>query len=141
MDLANADVYFDESLKRLSSHTVESRSVSALLKWKDTFQASSSSLNFTDAVTMRFRIDSQDAWVFTPPIVDEVLLQADFEMGLPRCDNRLAAIFRSAGYNVHNPALFVRAIEYHTRSRNSGIYSMKGSVSGEGANVFLSAEP
>lgn len=138
MCVANADIYFDESLNRAAAPP---RTVLALLKWRDTFEASSRSLNFTDAVTMRLRIDSQDAWIFTPPLDKGVIDMSDFEMGLPRCDNRIAAILRSNGYEVRNPALFVRAIEYHTRRRSGDIYSIKGSVNGDGANVLLSVRP
>ena len=58
------------------------------------------------AVGMSFhpRIDSQDTWVVKVPVEAEVVEQSNFFLGMPRCDGRLAAILRSAGYDVSNPS-------------------------------------
>jgi hypothetical protein len=49
-------------------------------------------------VLLNLRSDSQDAWLFTASISEEIVRQTDFYFGLPRCDNRLAKIFMDSGY-------------------------------------------
>ena len=44
---------------------------------------------------------SQDVWAFRPPLPK---VGAQFLMGKPGCDNRIAYEFRKAGMRVNNPA-------------------------------------
>ncbi len=84
------------------------------------------------------RIDSQDSWVFRPPVYDEVLQLSDFRLGVPKCDNRVAAIFQQANYTVVNAAFAVRAIELQTEERKENLYGTKDTVVGRGTNLLIS---
>jgi hypothetical protein len=129
--LANADVYFDETLFRLTATRPNlNNKVLALLKWSSRFHAQSRTINL--------RIDSQDSWVFRPPVYDEVLQLSDFRLGVPKCDNRVAAIFQQANYTVVNAAFAVRAIELQTEERKENLYGTKDTVVGRGTNLLIS---
>lgn len=129
--LANSDICFDDSLRDLSrSLPGDPRLVLALSKWTPVGGASSLSLSL--------RSDSQDAWVLSSPVPEQVLQQSGFFLGAPRCDNRLAQVFLDAGYRVKNPSFFVHAIELDDQVRRQRLYSKVGEVHGEGANVPVS---
>mmetsp|Transcript_24412 Transcript_24412/g.35018 ORF Transcript_24412/g.35018 Transcript_24412/m.35018 type:complete len:344 (+) Transcript_24412:1-1032(+) len=144
--LANADIYFDETLLRLEPivHPLtlqpapnsggSSGTVMALLKWVHHIGYG----NDSDILSLSLRTDSQDAWVFQPPLIRDLALKADFSMGLPRCDNRLAWLLAEFNYTVINPALAIHAIEMDSTPRTQALYGMKNSVNGDGKNVFLS---
>jgi hypothetical protein len=53
------------------------------------------------------RTDSQDTWVFRAPLglSSQQMKLVDFELGQPRCDNRLAQVLRGSGRHVLNPSL------------------------------------
>ncbi|CAM9940191.1 unnamed protein product [Choristocarpus tenellus] len=80
--LANADIFFDESLARLGDPTMldMENKVFALAKW----ESSVNDLGHEDSLTLVPRIDSQDAWVLRSPVPIAVLEGADFEFGRPR---------------------------------------------------------
>jgi hypothetical protein len=54
--------------------------------------------------------DSQDTWVFLSPIRE---VDADFTMGVPGCDNRLAHELFKAGYKLSNPNQSVATFHHH----------------------------
>lgn len=58
---------------------------------------------------------SQDVWIFRGPV--KPVEGADFTMGLPGCENKLAYLMTVAGYEVSNPSLTIKAYHLH----NSGI--------------------
>lgn len=129
---ANADIYFDDSLGLLGDpQTLDLQGgVLGLLKWTES-GAGSASLNI--------RTDSQDAWVFQPPIGPRVIEEASFVLGVAKCDNRIAEILHSNGHNVSNPAFAIHAIEVHNTERAGvGFYGMKGSPAGPYRDVLLS---
>mmetsp|Transcript_26112 Transcript_26112/g.57823 ORF Transcript_26112/g.57823 Transcript_26112/m.57823 type:complete len:91 (-) Transcript_26112:3066-3338(-) len=84
---------------------------------------------------MRPRTDSQDAWVFQPPMRPEVVARSDFHLGRACCDNCLAYLLREANYTVLNAAFAVRAIEF--RHPAPDVYSTLGAVQGQGADLLL----
>jgi len=85
------------------------------------------------------RVDSQDAWIFKAPITNETIIDlANFFLGIPRCDNRIAEIFHSSGYRVINPAYSIHAIEIEDKSKDYSLYSVNGSFIGDGRNIFIS---
>ena len=129
---ANSDIYFDKSLVRLGDpSTLQlNNTVLALLKWRQAADQRGPSLSL--------RTDSQDAWIFQPPLHDALLSKMGFYMGAVRCDNRLADILFKAGYHVINPAFAIHAIELQSFNRQGGLYDLKGSAVGDGRNVFLS---
>ena len=100
----------------------------SLLKWKDT----GSSLELT------LRTDSQDAWIFSSPIDAGIPLLSDFNMGIPRCDNRLAQVFHTYNYTVIDPAFAIHAIEVQSVARKGSLYGTKDAAYGSGRNVLLS---
>jgi len=53
---------------------------------------------------------SQDTWVFKPPIKK---INADFYMGIMRCDNRIAFEFNKIGFQPINPCNNIRSYHLH----------------------------
>jgi hypothetical protein len=102
--IANADIFFDETLALLEEETLSGR-ILCLSRWD---QATDGTLSHFD------RPESQDAWIFEPPLPP---IAADFCLGRPGCDNRLAYEAERAGLLVLNPSRSVRARHLH----NTGI--------------------
>jgi hypothetical protein len=101
--LANADIYFDESLKCLENNELIN-TIYALSRHEI---ASDGSAKFMDE---EYAHGSQDAWIFKPPVnIDSFF--SDFRLGIPGCDNRLAYELIKADYNVVNPSKIVKC--YH----------------------------
>lgn len=98
--VANADIYFDDSLALLKSVKLRRRLL-CLSRW-DVHADGSSHL--------RERDDSQDAWIFKAPIRS---FRSDYHLGQPGCDNRLAWEAKKAGLRVSNPSRSVRAHHLH----------------------------
>ena len=102
--IANADIWFDETLAALDDEPLGGKML-CLSRWdEDTAGA----LHHFD------RPDSQDAWVFEPPVPK---IAAEFFLGTPGCDNRLAYEAERAGLLVYNPSRSLRARHLH----NSGV--------------------
>merc|ERR1711871_1722031 len=94
--VANADIYFDSTLNELvdSRLDIDFRGhVLALLKWKKHF----------GSISINLRTDSQDAWIFQPPLHSSVINKVKFNVGAARCDNRLAKILDEHGHRPINP--------------------------------------
>lgn len=138
--LANADIYFDQSLRRVRSldtlHPATSATVPAQIlavsKWKDWQQSPD---EYRDSVLLDTRSDSQDAWIFRSPLnacMSHKTSSVSLAMGEVGCDNRLAEMSRACGYEVSNPALFVRAIEFSSKHRVTTVYSTRGGGGGGG---------
>lgn len=108
--IANSDIYFDSTLGVLGNWLRWNQCV-ALSRWD--LQADGSSRLFD-------RNDSQDAWIFRGKIRP---MNADFCVGIPRCDNRILYELRAAGYEVINPAFSVKA--YHLHAGERGEYPSK----------------
>ena len=90
-------------------------------------------------LSLQIRSDSQDAWLFQAPLNRSVEALSDFFLGLPRCDNRLAAILEEAGHLPQNPAFAIHAIEIESTDDSVLLYGTKGSVfHGDNKNVLLS---
>lgn len=69
---------------------------------------------------------SQDVWAFVPPI--PTLMDSDFTMGRPACDNVIAASAREAGMKVINPchSIVAHHLDDRRRDRSSGYMSAVG---------------
>lgn len=112
--LANSDIYFDKTIelaKRLDFKTAY-----ALTRWEvrgkeiKPFEVSHNGAKAKH---------SQDVWIFLgAPRVKN----ANFCLGQPGCDNRIAYLMRFSGYRVLNPSLSIRAIHKHKEERR--IYNM-----------------
>jgi len=103
--IINIDIYFENINKVLDFYTSicdKKNTVLALSRWdikKD------NSVKYVD------RIDSQDAWIFYDEI--DFLLNEDFQMGIPGCDNRLAYELYKNNYNILNPSNTIKIYHYH----------------------------
>jgi hypothetical protein len=127
--LANSDIYFDSSLGSLglTDRLNMTRRVFALCRW--------------EGEVFIPRTDSQDSWIFRPPLSSTVLALTNFELGRPRCDSRLAAVLRDAGYDVTSPSIAIRSHHvYYTDQGRSESYGMAEQVPGEGAQVKISLQ-
>jgi hypothetical protein len=110
--VANSDIGFDGSLRALD-RVLTSNCCAALARWELPPDGG-------EAVLLD-RNDSQDTWCFRVPLRP---IAADFAPGRPRCDNRLLAELRRAGYEVINPAFSVRTVHHHAGPR--GPYAAAG---------------
>lgn len=101
--IANADIFFDDTLSMLDEVPLAGKML-CLSRWE-----------IDDAGAARHfdRPNSQDAWIFQPPLAG---LHCPFGLGLPGCDNRLAFEAERAGLAVSNPSRSIRANHLH-RSR------------------------
>jgi len=102
--VANSDIYFDKSIRALNYLNLQDVCL-ALSRWED---SGDGHLNLFD------RCDSQDCWIFKGRIKD---VEADFPLGVPRCDNRLAYELERAGYRVLNPAFSITTHHLHSGIR------------------------
>src|SRR5436190_544785 len=75
--VANADIYFDESLAQLDGYDLSGKLL-CLSRWD--LQPDGSRQFFNHPA-------SQDAWIFKSPLPP---IKCDFSTGIPACDNRLA---------------------------------------------------
>jgi FkbM family methyltransferase len=98
--VANADIYFDQTLARLGYYDLSGRLL-CLSRWD---QRPDGSALFFDHPA------SQDAWIFTPPLPP---FPCAFQMGVPSCDNRLAWEAERIGIAISNPSRSVRAHHLH----------------------------
>jgi hypothetical protein len=102
--IANADIFFDETLALVETEDLTGQML-CLSRWDEA----------ADGAPQHFdRPDSQDAWIFEPPLPR---IAGDFCMGKPGCDNRLAYEAARAGLIVSNPSRSLRARHLH----NSGV--------------------
>ncbi len=137
LSVANADIFFDNSLVRLCKSPPAlvnlTNKVFALGTWAEkTFPDDKIGLSLT------LRTDSQDAWIFRPPLSPLVSSYSDFNLGAVRADNVLAAILAASGYEVSNPMFGIHAIESDRRHRQGNLYDVGGAAFGPVSNVLLS---
>ncbi|MDT5267882.1 MAG: hypothetical protein QOH49_68 [Acidobacteriota bacterium] len=98
--IANADIFFDQTLARLDGYDLSGRLL-CLSRWD---VRPDGTVHFFEHPA------SQDAWVFQTPIRE---FPCDFHMGLPGCDNRLAWEAEQAGLTLSNPSRSLRACHLH----------------------------
>lgn len=111
--ISNSDIFFTENI--LQSKYIKDNQCYALSRWD---YVSGGSVKFHN------RSDSQDVWIFRGECK---IKTANFFMGLPGCDNRVAHEFKENGYEVLNPALSIRAIHLHLSNKRN--YTSKDTVS------------
>jgi len=105
--LANLDIYFGDMSY---IHTLNENWVYALTRYDvDT--------NGNDVFWNH--IDSQDVWVFNGVIKDVV--ECDFTLGVPGCDNAIAERLRRSGYNVLNPSLKFKTYHLHNTNYRTNV--------------------
>jgi len=121
----------------------------------------------TGVLSLPLRVDSQDTWMFQAPLplppdmqptpfaelvarfaadsgtaathsAGDAVNPFGFEVGRPRCDNRVAALLAQAGLTVRNPALDVVTVHVHSVTAES--HSAGDNISGAGAVVPLAEQ-
>ena len=123
--IANSDIYFDDTIQL--ARTIEYNQCYALTRWE---------LVNGKVIDFRSRHGvpspprwSQDVWIFKGSInssefhtvvatnlnnnKSEVI---PFSLGIPGCDNKIAAMLKEKGMQVINPSLSIRAIHVHEDS-------------------------
>lgn len=103
--VANADIFFDESISLVDGLTFGE--VYALTRWDVIGDCKLQIFADDNGVP---RVDSQDAWIWRGHCS---VTGADFTAGVRGCDNHLTYLFHQAGYRVSNPSKSIRAIHLH----------------------------
>lgn len=104
--IANSDIYFDGTLELVRD-----------MKPGDCYALSR--IDVTEKGPKPFfRADSQDVWIFRTPIKLLPNL-AHFTLGVPGCDNRIAAVIMESGYNITNPCKSINAFHLHNSNYRS----------------------
>ncbi|WP_083783235.1 exostosin family protein [Oceanicaulis sp. HTCC2633] len=105
--LANADIYFDDTLLKLEElFAADPLGFVALTRYE----------LVNDGLELHPNPHwSQDTWAYLPshasnPDRDRCL---SFPLGVPRCDNKVAYTFAVYGHKVYNPCVDVRSVHVH----------------------------
>jgi len=85
--ISNADIYFDNSI--LNSLNIKYDECYALTRYDN------GELHDRPEVT-------QDAWIFKN-VNNKLIKNSKIQLGIPGCDNFIAAVFKESGYNIYNP--------------------------------------
>jgi len=122
--IANSDIYFDETLNW--AHNVNmGATLIALSRW-DVLPNQTKRLFAYE--------HSQDAWIFKGKIH---IKGAEYYMGLPGCDNRIAYDANEQGYRVVNTAKDI--ISYHLHNSNVRSYTQDDRLIGGYLPVFITS--
>jgi len=112
--LANSDIAFDESIAA-ALPLARAGGLVALSRWDD--DAAPSMEGRVAGAGWHFFSHSQDAWIFEagglPPF------EAEFQLGIPQCESRLAYEAARAGVVIVNPALSIHARHHHVSAVRS----------------------
>ncbi|GAB5380443.1 MAG: hypothetical protein Alis3KO_25830 [Aliiglaciecola sp.] len=114
--LCNSDIYFDETIRIFEKVLRSPEQFVALSRWEVAKNKSTLHPN---------PHWSQDVWAincnnsFSP----EMLHQLDFQMGVPRCDNKIAYLFGIFGWQVFNPCALIKS--YHVHETELRTYNKK----------------
>lgn len=99
--ICNSDIFFDETIAL--AKTMATNRCYALTRYD---------WNGNGKATFLNRYDSQDAWIFRGRIKGKKMF-ADYHLGIPGCDNRIAYEIKKAGYVITNPSVSIHALHYH----------------------------
>jgi hypothetical protein len=119
--IANSDIYFDETIEK--AHKIKEKQCYALTRWED---INGRVIDFNARHGKPSPPQwSQDAWIFrgSPNLIgfDYVIASTkhhtsqniQFNLGIPGCDNKFAALLKGKGFRVTNPSLSIKAIHKH----------------------------
>lgn len=98
--VSNTDIYFDETLERLNEIDLDNKLIT-LTRW-DILE--------NNRVKFWGLPFSQDSWIFKAPIK---IKNANFYMGIPGCDNKLAYLGKENNLELHNPSLEIKSYHLH----------------------------
>jgi len=113
--LANADIYFGETLSYLWNVSLaERRLFLALLRWEDAKNGEQPSIYGP-------RADSQDSWIFSRNSLDFDITEEDFgfPFGKSCCDNAFSLIMMRKRCVVVNPAFSIKTFHVHASNVRS----------------------
>lgn len=102
--LCNTDIYFDESLQALVDYEPLQESCFALSRYD---------VDVHGKMTLKNDAESQDAWIFEMPLLDDTLSIGNYYLGRLGCDNRFAYELNAVGYRMSNPSQTLRACHLH----------------------------
>lgn len=104
--LCNSDIYFDETLSKAKQVLTSSKKFLALSRWELLGGALSKHPN---------PHWSQDCWGVRvgEEFSSSFMHQLDFPMGVPRCDNKIAYLFATQGWQIFNPVNDLKSIHVH----------------------------
>jgi hypothetical protein len=103
--IANTDIYFDETLSK--AFNMENNEVYCLTRWDETHSGKTEFfLNFK----------SQDSWIFKGILPENI---GNYYMGVPGCDNRLAAELVANSYKIINPSFSIRSTHLHATEKRT----------------------
>jgi hypothetical protein len=105
--ISNADIYYDETLKKLDQLDMNNLVVSLLRYDVATDGTYKLHNNGSAGVTN----DSQDCWILKTPI--KVPSNTNFYFGRLGCDNRIAYEFYDAGYDLINCPMDIKSYHLH----------------------------
>ena len=130
--LANADIYFGDSLGDLHKLNMAGKML-ALLRWDDDGRGPEKAMLFGP------RADSQDSWILLSnsirnPTWNYALF--DFELGQPGCDNAFAGHMLRQRFLLSNPALTFKT--YHLHNSNIRNYTKKDTIR---ADIYVNIIP
>jgi hypothetical protein len=123
--IANSDIFFDDSLRLVRSIDLRNRCL-ALTRWDVGSDGTSKPLGWPN---------SQDAWIFRGHV--KWIEDANYHLGTPACDWRIAAELNQAGYDLVNPSRDLRA--HHLHLSEVRRYSASDFVHGDHAEVPICA--
>lgn len=104
MIIANADIYFDDTIRLLTPQYLEKRFVCLSRRHATVDQIGIPEVDLQAPC-------AQDVWAFLPPLRYKPVF--DFTTGCRGCDNRVAAEMSGIGYPVCNPCESVHALHVH----------------------------
>jgi len=105
--LANTDIYFNDSLKKIIKIYMENK-LFALLRYDLDVYGDYKIFKRHEIP----RNDSQDSWIFKSPL-NVNLNNFDFSLGTLGCDSFFAQKIYESGYIISNPSLDIVSIHYH----------------------------
>jgi hypothetical protein len=112
--LANSDIQFDESIKKIS--IIKDDEFYALTRYEEDGKLH----KYYDPYRGS---DSQDVWIWKDRCK---ITNANYSLGIPGCDNKIAYDAYMSGYNVKNPSMTIKTHHKHkTNSREGTSGSVK----------------
>lgn len=120
--LLNADIFLDsDAIKAVRKAPLPiQRSAYALLRYEYVHATPAKSYLFGP------RFDSQDTWIFHShfPVFgthmdDAAMSTFDFALGRPGCDNRIAWLLETCGYELFNDPMMVKTYHVHRSQKRS----------------------
>ena len=103
---ANADIYFDESVNKISNYLSKPNSMICLSRHEDR------SNSCTPHSSPHW---SQDAWAINTSHIENIkfLEKLDIATGKSRCDNKFAYIMNVYGWDLYNPYEVIKCFHKH----------------------------